>query len=130
MKVVINVCFGGFGLSDKAFELWLKLKGIKWVEKRCDTYYTIPIEEYEKKSAESLKKHGDYRDINDKGYVLIDYDIPRDDPDLIKIVEELKDEANGFCAQLKVVEIPDGIEWEIDEYDGNETVEEKHRTWR
>jgi hypothetical protein len=29
-----------------------------------------------------------------------------------------------------VVEIPDGVEWEIAEYDGLEWVAEKHRTWR
>jgi hypothetical protein len=28
-----------------------------------------------------------------------------------------------------VVEIPDGIEWSIQEYDGLEWVAEKHRTW-
>jgi hypothetical protein len=37
--------------------------------------------------------------------------------------------ASGGFASLKVVEIPDGIEWEIDEYDGKETIHEKHRSW-
>jgi len=30
---------------------------------------------------------------------------------------------------LKIVDIPDGVEWEIEEYDGMEWVAEKHRTW-
>lgn len=30
---------------------------------------------------------------------------------------------------LEVIEIPDGIEWEICEYDGMEWVAEKHRKW-
>jgi hypothetical protein len=38
-------------------------------------------------------------------------------------------EANGRYAQLKIVTIPDGIEWEIEEYDGNEHIAEQHRTW-
>lgn len=53
----------------------------------------------------------------------------RTDPDLIKVVEELGDAANGRCARLKVIEIPDGIEYTIDDYDGQETVSEKHRSW-
>ena len=28
-----------------------------------------------------------------------------------------------------IVEVPDGGEWELDEYDGIEHVAEKHRTW-
>jgi len=32
-------------------------------------------------------------------------------------------------ADLKIVEIPDGTNYEIDEYDGNEHVAEVHRTW-
>lgn len=37
--------------------------------------------------------------------------------------------ASGKCAELKVIEIPDGVDWEIDDYDGIETVHEKHRSW-
>lgn len=56
-------------------------------------------------------------------------DIERNDPLLIQVVEELQEKANGSCAKLKIVEIPDGIEWEIDEYDGQESIHEKHDTW-
>jgi hypothetical protein len=37
--------------------------------------------------------------------------------------------ASDPLAQLQVVEIPDGVEWQIEEYDGVEWVAEKHRTW-
>jgi hypothetical protein len=57
------------------------------------------------------------------------YDLKRDDPILIQVVKELGKEANGSCAELEIVEIPDGINWEIDEYDGMERVEEAHRSW-
>lgn len=53
----------------------------------------------------------------------------RTDPDLIAVVEELGPAASGSCAKLKIVEIPDGINWKIDEYDGYESVEEVHRSW-
>ena len=57
------------------------------------------------------------------------YDNDRTNPKLIEVVEKLGKKANGQCANLEVVEIPDGIDWEIDEYDGYEHVEEKHRRW-
>ena len=53
----------------------------------------------------------------------------RSNEDLVRVVEKLGSEASGFLANLKVVEIPDDTEWEIEEYDGLEWVAEKHRTW-
>ena len=56
--------------------------------------------------------------------------IARDDPVLVAIVRELGADANGNYADLKIVEVPYGVEWQIEEYDGVEWVAEKHRTWR
>ena len=53
------------------------------------------------------------------------WDMPRNDPHLVAFVEMLGDRTN-----LKIVEIPDDVEWEIDGDDGTEWVAEKHRTWR
>lgn len=53
----------------------------------------------------------------------------RNDPRLIEVVEKLGKRANGDCAELKVVTIPDDVDWEISEYDGVEHIAEKHRTW-
>jgi len=58
------------------------------------------------------------------------YDIDRNNQYLVRVVEELGDDANGRFAELKVVDIPDNVEWQIDEYDGTEWVAEKHKTWR
>lgn len=46
----------------------------------------------------------------------------RADEDLIKVIEELGDEANTSFSNLTVVEIPDISFWEIDDYDGWETL--------
>jgi hypothetical protein len=92
MKIVVNRCYGGYGLSRKAYE-----------------YLGMELE------ADS-----------DCGYDFAD---DRTNPKLIKVVEKLGKEANSFLSDLEVVEIPDGIEWEIEEYDGRERVAEKHRTW-
>ena len=53
----------------------------------------------------------------------------RHDPLLIQVIEELGAAANGKSAELKIVEIPDHVEYEIHDYDGMESVEEKHRSW-
>lgn len=54
----------------------------------------------------------------------------RTNPLLIQIVEELGEEkAGGSCANLKIIEIPDNMEYEIEEYDGKEWVSEKHNRW-
>jgi hypothetical protein len=53
----------------------------------------------------------------------------RDDPRLVEAVRALGVEASGRFANLKIVEIPDDVEWHVHEYDGYETVHEAHRSW-
>ena len=58
------------------------------------------------------------------------FEIPRDHPVLVKIVEEMGEQAGQKgLIKLKIVEIPDDIEWSVHEYDGSEWVAEAHRTW-
>lgn len=57
------------------------------------------------------------------------YDDKRTDPKLVECVETLGNAASGVYAQLRVVEIPDGIDWEIGDYDGVEWIAEKHEIW-
>jgi hypothetical protein len=45
-------------------------------------------------------------------------------------VKELGEKANGRFAELKIVDIPLDIQWTIEDYDGDEWVTEKCRTWR
>jgi hypothetical protein len=89
MKIVINKCYGGYGLSKEAY----KALGLAW-----DGF----------------------------GYAYAD---DRTNLKLVEVVEKLGEAANGGYAQLKVAEVPDDIEWAIDNYDGVETVHEAHRTW-
>lgn len=92
MKVVINKCFGGFGLSAEAEKLYCELTG------------TNP---------EDFSYH----------------ELARTDPVLVAVVEQLGDQVNNSYSELKIVEVPDEVEWTIQEYDGIEWVAEKHRTW-
>ena len=117
MKIVINKCFGGFGLSQEAVEWLMKNKNWKAVKENSKEDGKI-IEWVEPDSIKCFGK-----------YTASTYNIERTDKDLIEVVEILGSKANSRYANLKVVEIPDGIEYEIDEYDGVESIHEKHEVW-
>jgi hypothetical protein len=113
-KIVINTCFGGFGLSEEAMHRYAELAGFKLIVDTPD--HTTAYNLY-------------YKDKVSDDNFFIEYDIARDDPFLVQVVEELGEKSNGFAADLSIVEIPDDVEWEISEYDGNEHIAEKHRRW-
>ena len=137
MKIAVNKCYGGFGLSTKAV-MWLIEKKSSLITKTTVEKYTggRGLEENEK-----LKDVGSGFEIGrieqslyDKKHEFVWFDNARDcsnrsHPDLIAVIEALGDEASGRFAEIKIVEIPDGIEWEIDDYDGVETIHEIHQSW-
>jgi hypothetical protein len=140
MKIVINDCFGGFGLSYKACILYAKLCGFNLFAYEygrdkngtLDFDKQVPVNNPETKSLFFHYYKEAPVDFTDEEYKRThwnDSDIPRSDANLVRVVEELGDEASGDCAELKVVEIPDGVDWQIDEYDGTESIHEKHRSW-
>lgn len=65
---------------------------------------------------------------NQKPDDVIVWDIKRDDPALVDVVDQLGGDM-GSGTKLKVVEIPNDVQWEISEYDGWEHIAEKHRRW-
>jgi ABC-type transporter Mla MlaB component len=65
-----------------------------------------------------------------KGVKYVDtFDLSRDDADMIAVIEELGDSACSRYSSIKIVDIPDDVDWIIQDYDGIEWVAEKHRTW-
>lgn len=111
MKIVINTCYGGFGLSNQAIEHYANLKGLKLEQREnpwCDGRYHYYL-------------NGEY---------FSDHNFERNDPDLIKTIEELGvEKCSNWASDLKIVTIPDDVKWQIQEYDGMEWVAEQHRTW-
>ena len=134
-KVVINVCFGGFGLSHKAVMRYAELSGFKLYAYATDygigrttIARQITNKEFMIHYSKAPIEFGKPTPDNDDNYWYA-RNIERDDEVLAKVVEELGEEANGQHADLKVVDVPDDAEWGIDEYDGSEHVAEKHRMW-
>jgi len=113
MKIAVNRCFGGFSLSDEAIKRYGELKGLN-LETTSTTY--------------GVSEWYVVDEIGDKEYFWT-FNIERDDPILIQVLEELGKDANGSHAKIEVVEIPDDVKWQIEEYDGAEHIAEVHRTW-
>ena len=57
------------------------------------------------------------------------FDSDRSNPLLVEAVQKLGAKANGLYTTLKIVEIPDDVEWRVDAVNGKEVVREKHRMW-
>lgn len=76
----------------------------------------------------AMRRYAEIKNIEDVNTIHI-YDIRRDDPALVQVVEELGEKSSDRHASLHVAEIPEGVSWLIEEYDGLEHVAERHRTW-
>lgn len=134
MKVVINTCFGGFGLSTECIIEYLKLKG-----KECYFYnHDYKTKTYVKTAGDNLswnyiiltKDIGDVieaKELTDnwKNYIeysFYDRDIKRNDKDLLKAIKKIGiKNSGGNLSQLKIVDVS-GDRYEIDSYDGNERI--------
>lgn len=132
MKVVVNKCYGGFCLSHKAVMRYAELKGIKlFVEEDhiFPHYYLVEPSKYKECSKKWFEEDGNNKRINEKNWYFSANRLERTDKILIQVIEELGKEASTNLSSLVIVEIPDGIEYEIDDYDGIESIHEVHRSW-
>ena len=137
MKVVINKCYGGYNLSNLAVQKYVQYKNLKFFTKDDGygniSYYKIDVKEYEKELAQEKKllneNSKEYKGHLSNRHCWGFNEIARHDNVLIKVIEELGELANGECAKLKIVEIPDNVKYKIDDYDGCESIHEKHRIW-
>jgi hypothetical protein len=140
MKIVINRCYGGFGISHEGMMRYFEIKGQPvWPEQEGGyfkhyTYWLLsPEDRMEVKQGDAfyampLADRAAYNKLQSEQTVY-QREVKRDDPALVQMVEEMGHKAWGDHAELKVVKIPDGIDWYIDEYDGVEVINEWHHCW-
>lgn len=137
-KIVINKCYGGFSLSIAGIKAFAKAKGLKVYfyanKENWDDGYVRVDHPNEKELFPPTPFYKDFGPEPEKGKVDFDFvlsarEIKRDDPALIAVVKKLGSKANCRYSKLEIVEIPDDVEYTIEEYDGIEWVAEKHRTW-
>lgn len=117
MKVVINTApWGSFNLSLQALVAINQRKGFDPV------FYDIDNTIVTVDQALLIGKENLNCIINDF--------FERNDPDLVAVVEELGELAEDHNTKLKVVEIPDNIEYFIENrFDESEYIAEAHRVW-
>lgn len=135
-KIVVNKCYGGFNLSHEGVKLYAKYAGFSVYPHRYDSsneFQMIPVSESEAKSGLFIfYTKAPVDEISESEEDNYDFDvrgIKRDDPILVRVVEELGERAGGRSSKLKIVDIPDDVSWQIEEYDGLEHVAKAHRTW-
>lgn len=146
-EIVINKCYGGFGLSNEAYE-----QLIKW---------GIPVRKYINEKRNPKTGLYDIKESENEGEVIFDKELTpkgedsyndiywkfkgmssisrrywetwleknREYPLLLKVIKKLGKKASSRVAALVIVEIPVDIEYEIKEHDGFEHIAEKHKTW-
>lgn len=107
VKVAYNACHGGFSLSEKAVLRAREISGNPQWGGAC-----IPGDVYD--DGGTVWRIG--------GLDMAHIDVPRTDPVLISVIEEMGDEASGSCARLRLQTIRQGERYRIDEYDGYESV--------
>ena len=138
-KIVINTCYGGFSVSRKALERYWELKDpnkklyfykltydtdnqygkyVKCKEDETEFIFCLSVDlgdEFTDNDKDKYSKtmNDDYY-ISQRGFV-------RHDPLLVRVVEELGEDANGDYAELEIVETNSNF-YRIDEYDGFESL--------
>jgi len=128
VKVVVNDCYGRFGLSPKAKERYWGLKGKQvffYVRERGTPKARKVSADANPLLVEALFK--DYGPLVNLAEVPHEEfarseTIERHDPALVQVVEEMGKAADGWRAQLTVMEIPDGVDYIIRDYNGKEWV--------
>jgi hypothetical protein len=137
MKVVLNKCYSGFGLSPQGIFEYLRRKG-----KECHFYQNIDNGKAEKVSIDKLSYH-EWVSTKDLGenpsredVLHIDNyfyygNIDRNDTDLVAMIEENSELYSDRYSHLVVVDIPDDVyeSGMIEDYDGYESFHESHRIW-
>ena len=106
-QVVLNDCYGGFGLSKDAVSMLIDKYGLD-----IDSDYG-------------------YVDNDDFGIFDDNRDAYRMDKRLISVVQKLGvDKASGDNARLRIVSVPDDVVdvhgWHISDYDGIDTIHQNH----
>ncbi len=119
MKIVVNRCYGGFKLSNKAFERLIEL-GFPHISEDQKENEDFDSEELKILIFDEQTTFGSKYMILENSYEEEDLRIH---PFVIQVVEELGKEAYGSVTKLVIEQIPDDVkEVHLDDDNGYEKV--------
>ncbi|MCD6346411.1 MAG: hypothetical protein J7L96_03220 [Bacteroidales bacterium] len=136
MRIVISNWYP-FEISHNGIKRYAEIKGIELypycpLDRNKPSDYFLLTETDDINPNESV--HWATRKLDPMTYEkLMKYefwgqDIERNDPALIQMVEELGKESSPF-SELKIIEIPDDVDFKIIFYNDSEIVIDKYRMW-
>ena len=141
MEIAINRCYGGFSLSQAALERLIEL-GIprrRYITEKIDPKTNLFLEEPQNEGEvifdDKLIPEKEKDEFNAARFKLRGslwetwVKDSRTHPLVIKVIKELGEKANSSCARIKIVDVPDGVNYFISDYDGMKTINEEHRSW-
>jgi hypothetical protein len=130
MKLVVNRTGSG---------LWLSYEAMIRVRERDPSAFREALEPDESDLDTAFPLRDGYWAVPEpealvtpEGKMLFSESVARDNAALVAVVEEMGEDSWGEegYAVLEVVEIPDGVDYYIDERSGSgEVIHEKHRVW-
>lgn len=133
MKVVINKGFYPFCLSLEALKKMFGNVYVYQYDGVLDLYFRQDsLADRRSRSNNFIYSTHDYGKatfrIKDR-YKIYFSTMDRSLNKLVSVVEEMGQKAGAYGTELKVVEIPDDVNWEIEEFDGQERIREVGRIW-
>lgn len=128
MKIAISE-FGTFELSSKAVRLYHK-KINKPIFPFTWTVFGKSATRVDWENVEEIESYCSSPRWNDENEFRADH-VSRTDKIIIDVIEELGPIESSRFGSIKIIEIPDDVEYTIEEkYDGgSEIIREKHRSW-
>lgn len=134
MKIVVTITYE-FEISDKALIEIARRKGIQlypqYVEGYEPTFWTVTQDQWRRSPRDYIVEDMVEFNMFKDAHSFHSGSMERTDSDLIAVLEEMgSDFVNGEGAELRIIEIPDNVKWEIVESEsGGEHIEEPHQRW-
>jgi hypothetical protein len=149
--IVINTCYGGFNLSREAYRYIARRLGRPVYffthqgsgpyapdDGKSSFFVALDVKHPNRVLREMVDpsiwegltlEERQAANLKHERHHIPNFDGARDCPLLVEVVRKLRRRASHSYARLKIVRVPNAVEWHVSEYDGLEHVCQNHQTW-